>query len=196
MSGKFVCLLEGPSDVKMLRVLIPRLTDLDEDNIELISLGDKSRLLSRVKDKLDNHNGPKDVFLVMCDNDRGNCEKLKQELQGKVAKKIIKRTKVIIACQEMESFYLGDLRAVGRTLNLPDLHKKQDESCYGMPDNCKEKPSKLLKELTTYRYHKTASPSGIAKHLRLDGRNKSYSFKMLVNAIKELHKILQKNANP
>ena len=84
----------------------------------------------------------------------------------------------------MESFYLGDLRAVEKALEI-DLSKVANKSDYREPDKLPDAKERLGR-LTGYRYSPVTSSEAIAEHMNLDGDNKSHSFNVLVAAIKML----------
>jgi len=191
--GQFVCFVEGKSDKEMLKGIIPRLTGLKNDRIEIYDLRGKPSLLARVGDLLRGYETSENVFLVMCDKDREDCMSLKKEIQRAVGKHKAERTRVRIACHELESFYLGDLQAVEQGLGLPNLSEMQDR--YVTPDSCVLKPENELVLLSQNRYRKTDGSRNIAPFLSLKGDNKSHSFNVLVDAIKQLHQIMQSNAN-
>jgi len=179
--------------MEMLKGIIPRLTGLGNDRIQIYDMRGKPKLLARVGDLLEGFTTLEDVFLVMCDKDSGDCEVLKKQIQRAVGKHKAERTRVRIACHELESFYLGDLQAVERALGLPNLSEMQDR--YATPDSCFLKPESELVLLSQNRYRKTDGSRSIAQFLSLEGDNKSHSFNVLVDAIKQLHQIMQSNAN-
>lgn len=195
MSDKnFVCIVEGRSDKEMLECIIPRLTGISSDNIQCIYLSGKPSLKSKVEAKVTNYPVTNSVFLIVCDQDRDDCKELKQDLLSKIPPDRLHRTKVRIACHELESFYLGDLRAIGNVLNRPRLHTQQDKQRYRTPDE-RPKPSEDIEELVgKMNYRKVTFSREIAPHLRLDGSNRSKSFTNLTKAIMELAGLLEKRA--
>lgn len=195
MIGNFVCFLEGKSEKEMLRIIIPKLTHINKENIKYILFDGKVDLQKNIHEKIHGYRIPNSVFLVMCDKDTDDCKELKEELVSKIAKDRVKaeRTKIRIACSELESFYLGDLQAVEKGIKCPNLSKKQNKTTYRSPDNS-PKPSKLLEYITEGKYQKTAGSRKIAQYLKLDGNNKSKSFNMLLKAIEELYETLSRSA--
>lgn len=191
-SGDFVCFLEERSAAAMLKVIIPKLTKIDGDNIQCIVFEGKRDMQKKIRKRLADYNKPNCVFLVMRDKDSGDCKKIKNDLLDKVKKNKIKRTKIRIACHELESFYLGDLRAVELGIGVSNLSKMQGKTEYRTPDD-RANASELLLDITEKEYQKVDGSRRIAEHLSLDGSNKSHSFNMLVSAIKELSAMLSKN---
>ena len=96
---------------------------------------------------------------------------------------------VRIACHELESFYLGDLKAVEQGLGLAGLSRQQDGRKYRQPDVLVN-ASQELKRLTRGGYQKMAGSRAIAPHLMLDGANRSHSFKVLLGGIRSLTEVL------
>jgi len=179
----------------MLKVLISRLTDIPREYVKPVFFHGKRNLQNKVRGKLAGYQMPGSVFLVLCDLDSGDCEILKKDLLGEVAKDKADRTKIRIACHELESFYLGDLLAVEQGIGVRNLSRKQDKNPYRNPDK-RMKPSQEMAAITGGKYQKVAGSEKIAPHLRLDGANKSESFQMLVRAIKDLHSIWQQPNTP
>lgn len=193
MGGEFICFLEEESAEEMLRVIIPRLTGISKENIVSVTFEGKRDLRKQLGRVMANYPNYNCVFLVMCDWDDGDCKKLKKELLDRISEHKTKLTKVRIACRELESFYLGDLQAVEKGLDVPNLSKMQNKKPYKMPDNRAE-PDKLLEDITNNKYNKTAGSASIAPHLNLDGDNRSKSFNALLQAIKELSRKMPQNA--
>lgn len=92
-----------------------------------------------------------------------------------------------VACHEIESFYLGDLAAVEKGLNLKGLSDKQVNSKYKNPDNLGN-PSGELVKLTKGEYQKVAGSRAIGPHLDL-ANNRSHSFNVLIKGIRGLFEI-------
>ena len=95
---------------------------------------------------------------------------------------------VRIACRELESFYPADLRAVGQTLAIPDLHRHQARAKYRLPDAI-ENPSKELAALTRGQHQKESGSRAIGRYLDLDNQ-RSPSFKHLIRSIYRLQDAL------
>ena len=91
---------------------------------------------------------------------------------------------VRIACREMETFYLADLGAVGRALEIPGVGKHQNKRKFRRPDELTG-PSVILEGLTEKRYRKVSSSRRIGAFL--DPENaRSGSFRNFVAAIRRL----------
>ncbi len=127
---------------------------------------------------------PNCQFFVLRDQDSGDCRLIKRNLLEKCNKANKPKTVVRVACHELETFYLGDLRAVDKGLKLGKLSKLQNKRKYREPDNLSN-PAQELITLTDNRYQKVSGSRAISKYLSLDG-NRSHSFNVLVKAIIEV----------
>lgn len=181
---QIVFLLEEPSAKAMLDIVARKI--LREDiAIRFIVFEGKQDLEKRLELKLKAWRIPDTCFIVMRDQDSGDCLEIKRNLQIKVdASGKRDMTLIRIACRELESFYLGDLKAVERALNIAGLAKKQTKAKYREPDSLTN-ASEELSKLTDQKYHKLSGSRSIAPYMDLDN-NKSYSFKMLVEGIKKI----------
>ena len=180
-----VCLLEERSAEEMLAGIFKRL--LPEHVIpRIIPFDGKQDLEKQLVKKIRNWQQPNSVFLIMRDQDAGDCIAIKNGLLEKVQIAGKQDCSLIrIACRELESFYLGDMRAIETGLDLRGLAKQQNKAKYRNPDAL-DNPSEELKRLTRATYQKIAGSQAIAPHLNLDGGNCSRSFNVLVSGIKQL----------
>lgn len=160
----------------------------------------KSLLKGRVHNHLRRSNVQDAYYIIMCDRDGGECLKLKKELLeacNNTGKEGV--CKVRIACGELESFFLGDLKAVGRAYNMPNIAKNQAKSGYRSPDDSCPNPSERLMGLTRRMYQKTKGAKLIAEQLELEHyeQNRSASFRCLIRTLLELKKLFEdSHTNP
>lgn len=183
-----VFLLEEPSAAEMLKGILPKILP-EEINVKYIVFEGKQDLEKQLERRLKGWQQPNSAFLVMRDKDAGDCGIIKQRLAEKViasGKQDV--TLIRIACTELESFYLGDLKAVEQGLEMNNLEKRQKEKKYRTPDALSN-PSEELYNLTQRKYQKIAGSRLIAPYLRIDGSNYSHSFNILVSGIKRLTEI-------
>lgn len=180
-----VCLLEEPSAREMLRSVLPRILPVDVD-VKFIIFEGKQDLERQMERRLRYWQVPDSLFLVMRDQDSGDCRKIKTNLEKKVvASGKHNATLIRVACHELESFYLGDLAAVENGLTLNGLSAKQNSKKFRTPDTLSNAAEELLK-LTKKQYQKISGSRSIAPHLKIDGSNRSHSFNILLNGIKKL----------
>lgn len=179
-----VCLLEEPSAREMLKEILPRILP-DEIDVKYIVFEGKQDLEKQLERRLKNWQQPDSIFLIMRDQDSGDCVAIKQNLLKKVTASGKKDTTVIrVACHELESFYLGDLAAVEAGLGISGLKAKQNKKKYRVPDALSNAAEELFK-LSGKRYQKIAGSRAIAPYLKTDGSNLSHSFNVLLDGIKK-----------
>lgn len=178
-----VFFLEEPSAREMLKGILPRL--LPEDfQIRYLVFQGKQDLEKNLKRRLRGWRLPDSVFVVMRDQDSGDCRAIKARLVDLCREAGSEGALVRVACRELESFYLGDLAAVERGLGIKGLDALQDKAKYRNPDELVH-PAEELDSLTRKSYHKLAGSRAIAPHLTL-GKNHSHSFNVLLSGIRRL----------
>lgn len=131
--------------------------------------------------KLRSYLNPDASFIIMRDQDSGDCHFIKERLMDKCRNAMKGNTTVRIACRELESWYLADLAAVSSAFGMPHLASRQAESKYRNPDSI-ESPSAELKRLVP-SYQKVGGSRSIAPFLDLDN-NRSRSFSHFVESIR------------
>ncbi len=175
-----VFFLEEPSAEEMLKGILPNI--LPESVIpRFIVFEGKQDLEKQLKRRLRLWNLPDSNFLVMRDQDSGDCRLIKQDLLAKCREAHKPETIVRIACQELESFYIGDLKAVEEGLGIRGVAKQQNKRKFREPD-CLQKPSQELMHLTKNCYQKVSGSRAIGRCLDLRN-NLSHSFNVLIKAI-------------
>jgi len=180
-----VCLLEEPSAKKMLEVVLPRIVP-PAIQIRYISFQGKQDLERNVTRKIQHWLIPDSYFLIMRDQDSGNCLEIKQNLVRKTIETgKPERCLIRIACHELEAFYLGDLAAVEAGLGIRALDAKQNNRKYREPDTLSN-AAEELSNLTRGSYQKIDGSRNIAPHLKLDGTNRSRSFNVLIRGVRNL----------
>lgn len=177
------CFLEEPSAAVFLRGILPSLLP---DGVEprFIKFQGKQDMEKNLLKKLRGWNQPDTLFLIMRDQDTEDCKAVKNRLTQICADSVKTETLVRIACRELESFYLGDLDAVGRAFDLPKLMQQQDKQKYRNPDRL-ENPARELRNLTGGQYQKIQGSRKIAPLLKYRD-NHSTSFRALLNGIETL----------
>lgn len=184
MITNLVFFLEEPSAKEMLEGLLPSLIP-ESIQVRYIIFQGKQDLERQIVKKLRGWKTPDTFFVILRDQDNGDCIEIKNNLIEKCREAHRNNTIVRIACTELESFYLGDLRAVEDGLDIPGLAEKQTRDKYQNPDQIK-KPSEELRKITNGRYQKISGSRAIAKYLKSDGSNLSYSFNVLIRGIESI----------
>ena len=184
MNKELIFMLEERSAEVMLRMIMPKILE-EESQIEckyLVFEG-KNDLDKKLNRRIKDYQNPNAYFLIIRDKDRGDCKIIKEDLINKIPNSKHQKSLVRIACHELESFYLGDLPAIERGMDINILkfyHKRK----YQRPDNLANAKQELQK-LTKNKYQPIGGSRAIASHINLAGNNKSYSFNMLINGIKK-----------
>jgi hypothetical protein len=178
-----VFFLEEPSAAEMLKGLLPRILP-EEISVEYRPFEGKQDLEKRLPKLLRAWRRPDCRFVVIRDQDAGECQTAKRRLVDLCKEGCRPDVLIRIACRELESFYLGDLAAVEKGLNLNGIARKQNSRKYRNTDQL-GKPSQELERLTKGRYQKIAGSRRIGPCLSLKG-NRSHSFVVLVSGIRSL----------
>lgn len=179
-----VFLLEEPSAKAMLEGILPRLLP-PEITIQYLVFEGKQDLHKQLVRKLRFWQQPDSRFVVMRDQDSGDCRVIKAELQRLCREAGHPEALVRIACHELESFYLGDLQAVEAALAIPGLARQQQSRKFRTPDALAN-AAEELKKITSGRYQKVQGSRLIGPQLTLDHRNLSHSFQVLLEGIQRL----------
>ena len=183
---QLVFLLEEESAKAMLQGLMPRLfPDAGQIDVRYLAFEGKQDLDRNITKYIRGWLNREAAFLVLRDQDRHkDCGEVKRRLVRSCEAAGKRKTRVRLACRELEAFYLGDLAAVEVGLGVKGIGRLQDKAKFRDPDRLVN-PSAELAKLTKDRYAKVAGSRAIGQHLHLtDNRSKSHSH--LVRAIREL----------
>ena len=180
-----VALLEEPSAALFLKAVAS--TILPEDvYLQCISFEGKQDLEKNLESKIRNWCMPDTRFLVVRDQDSEDCREVKQRLVEICRRSGHADALVRIACGELESFFLGDLKAVGAAFGIKT--PSQNAAKYRDPDrlgNAAEELGRLLSSSEQkLKWARTISP-----HLAVDGSNRSKSFNTLISGIRKLYSV-------
>ena len=178
-----VFFLEGSSEREMLKGILPKFLPSNINPVYRVFQG-KQDLESKLRRRLNGWNKPNSAFVILIDQDQENCKDIKKRIINKCEK--YKKSHIIrIACHELESWYLGDLKALGEAFNKPKLlNRYQDKQKYRNPDKIQD-PIKELAKITNGEYQKISGTRAIGPHLSIE-KNKSNSFKVFIEGIKKL----------
>jgi hypothetical protein len=182
---ELVFLVEGQAEKDLLDVLLPRVLP-DGVRHRVIPFEGKQDLEKQMGRRIRGYQNPAARFIVLRDQDsHADCKALKTGLlarcegTGREAHCLVR-----IACTELETFYLADLAAVERALEMPGLARQQGSRKFRQPDALGS-PSRELRTLTKLRYEKRAGSRLIGQQLDLDNE-RSPSFKHLMAGIRRL----------
>jgi hypothetical protein len=176
-----VFLLEELSMKVLLDGLIPRLfPDLQFLCIPHEGKGDLEKSIPR---KLRAWREPGVRFVVLRDNDNGNCLALKAKLTGLCHEGGREDALVRIACQELEAWYFGEPDALADAFQDEALRGLGATARFRNPDAV-VRPSEEIEKLSPV-FQKVAGARLMAEHLSRTG-NKSRSFQVLCEGIERM----------
>lgn len=179
---ELVVFLEEPSARAMLQGVLPRLL-APEVSVRYVVFEGKQDLEKRLPVRLRGWQNPHARFLVLRDQDSGDCRQIKQRLLDICHQAGQSDAMVRIACHELESFYLGDLCAVANSIGPASLAAQQDKAKYRNPDRLNNAAQELKRIATSYQ--KVSGSREIGKQLAIAG-NRSESFNQLLSGIRRL----------
>jgi hypothetical protein len=167
---RLVFLLEERSMQPLLEGLLPQLSFL------CISREGKSDLDHNISGILRNWRVPGDRFVILRDNDGGDCYELKERLRGLCRRGGREDTLIRIVCQELEGWYLGEPDA------LADAFGGR-QATYRNPD-ARPKPSSDLTKLNP-SFEKSSGARRMAERMTRE-RNRSHSFAVFLSGVERL----------
>lgn len=181
---ELVFLLEEPSAKAMIEGILPKIIVEKKDIVVCyIVFEGKQDMEKQIIRKLQGYNNPHAKFIILRDQDSGDCQVIKTNLQQKCETANKCQSIVRIACRELESWYLADLAAVEKAYNKNNISSLQNKNKFRNPDHL-ENPSKELKSLVP-EYQKINGSRIIAPYLNIEN-DRSRSFYHFINSIKKI----------
>jgi len=177
-----VFLLEEPSAEDFLRGIIPKYLTAGITAHFLVFEG-KQDLEKQLVRKLRGWVLPHSRFLVMRDQDSGDCMVIKNRLQELCEKAGKPDSIVRVACRELETFFVGDWQAIAEAYGKPTLANHSRLAKYRNPDALGS-PSHEIKRILP-GYQKRDGARRIAPLLKPE-RNRSLSFQALFRSLTQL----------
>ncbi|NMM28100.1 MAG: DUF4276 family protein [Glaciimonas sp.] len=177
-----VFFLEEPSAQDFLQAVLPRVLPAHITPHFLVFEGKQDlekRLVLRMKRWL----RPNSYFIVMRDQDSGDCVVIKARLRDLCVQAGQPDAVVRVVCKELESFFVGDWPAVAAGFERPALAANANRAKYRVPDLLGSPSAEIRRLIPTYQKREGARK--IAPHLDLT-QNKSNSFRVLMRSIQEL----------
>ena len=126
---------------------------------------------------------PGDRFVVLRDNDGGDCIALKRRLVELCRRDHRRDVLVRIICQELEAWYLGEPDALADAFGRKRLRRLGNRARYRDPDAIR-RPSDAVGE-RILDFQKISGARRLARHLTRE-RNRSASFHALMRGIEAL----------
>ena len=179
---KLVFLLEEESMKFLLENLLPRILPNGVE-FTLIPHRGKRDLQKSIPHKLRGWNEPGDIrFVILHDQDTKDCVKLKQELLNLCA--VTKRPVLVrISCQEMESWYFGDLHALAAAYSRPKLTELSKKKKFRFPNDIPSPKEELYKLIPEHQ--QIAGAKLVAPYMSIEN-NTSVSFNHFVSGVQRL----------
>ena len=179
---QLVLFLEEASAKAVLEGLLPRLLP-ENVFVRYIVFEGKTDLEKQIITRLRGWIYPETAFIILRDQDSGDCHEVKHTLREKCIEAGKPATIVRIACRELESWYFGELLAVEKALELPNLSSYAKSAKYRIPDKI-VKPSVELAKITNKKYQKISSSRKIGKYLSSEvEKNTSVSYSHFISGL-------------
>ena len=179
--SRLVLLLEEYSMKVLLDGLLPRL--FPTLSFLCVSFEGKHDLEKEIPRKLRSWREPGARFVVIRDNDCGDCQALKRRLAGLCEEGGHPEALVRIVCQELEAWYLAEPDALAEAFDAEHLRSLGCGKRYRSPDSV-QRPSAEMKKLVP-GFHKSTGARLMASRLSRE-RNRSRSFQTLIAGIERV----------
>ena len=174
-----VFLLEEPSAKDALQAWVPTWLPADVTPHYLVVQG-KQDLEGRMVLRMRHWLLPDSRFVVMREQDSGDCRQVKAVLQERCRAAGRADAVVRVACRELESFFVGDWQAVAQAYNRPALARLVARARFREPDALGSPSQELARHLGSYQ--KRDGARRIAPLID-PARNRSRSFHALRSAV-------------
>lgn len=183
MQGRLVFLLEEPSMKFLLEGLLPRIFPGMVVGLHFLCVTHqgKSDLDTSIPRKLKSWKIVGDRFVIMRDNDNANCIDLKARFVRMCEECGRPDTLIRLVCQELESWYIGDLSALAEVFAAPKLDSPGLRKRFVNPDTW-QKPSRELERLIP-AFQKGSAARLMAECLE-EERNCSPSFQAFIGGVR------------
>ncbi len=184
MKRRVIFLLEEPSMKAFLEEFLPRLVANWQHGKDylLVSHEGKSDLEQSVRNKMRGWKEPGVRFVIVRDNDGGDCREVKHRLmeacRGREPEVVIR-----LVCQELEAWYLADAEALAQA--YPESRRKIGRLVkrHPDPDACQKPSRELERTLSGFRKMEAARRMG---RLLVPDRSRSASFRIFASAVLRL----------
>lgn len=179
-----VFFLEELSAKALLEILLPRFIPANRFLLHFVPFEGKQDLEKQLVRRIRGWRTPDTHFIVLRDQDSAECRDVKQRVLELCAEAGRPDTLVRVACRELESWYLGDLKAVAKAFRINNLASKQEQRKYRNPDALGN-PVQELERITNKKYQKISGSRAIGPLLDLHN-NRSPSFQVFVSSVQKL----------
>lgn len=179
--SRIVFLLEERSMKVLLDGLLPRL--IPGISFICVPHEGKNDLEKSIPRKLRAWREPGVHFVIVRDNDGGDCHTVKQKLAALCATGGRTDTLVRIICQELEAWYFGDSAALAKAFDKDRLNEIGNKTKYRAPDKI-QKPSKEIVKLIP-EFNKISGARLMARYLSRE-KNRSHSFQVFLAGVEHM----------
>lgn len=186
--SRLVFLLEEPSMKVFLGALLPRL--FPGVPFLCIAHNGKKDLEASIPKKLKAWNAPGDQFIVIRDNDGGDCVALKERLLALCGSAGSREVLVRIACQELEAWFLGAPATLAQVYAQPSLAALARKNPYRDPDTIGSSSRLLAQHVRKYGKTDGARRMGSA----MGRENSSPSFQALLRGVERMASRLSRDS--
>ncbi|MBF0414572.1 MAG: DUF4276 family protein [Magnetococcales bacterium] len=174
-----VFFLEEASARAFLQELLPRMLPAVVTPTYVVFQG-KQDLEKQLSRKLRGWQRPNSRFVVLRDRDAGDCRVIKVRLQNLAKEAGRPEALIRIACRELESWYLGDLKAVEMAFGVSGIAREQRNKKFRAPDGLGNPEQELLRMVPSYQ--QISGSRAMGKVMSLEG-NSSHSFNAFINGL-------------
>ncbi len=178
-----VFLLEEPSMKEFLDYFIPRA--FPGVDFMCIKHEGKQDLEKSIPRKLKAWGIPEPLFVVIRDNDQAQCRRVKSKLRSLCRSGGRPDTLIRIACQELESWYLGSLDTLASEYAGRGLLTLANKRKYKDPDNLASPSHEIGRIIPEFR--KIDGARRMGRVMPIDEEmNRSRSFKVFVKGLRKM----------
>ena len=179
--SRLVFLLEEYSMKILLDVLLPRI--FPELKFLCVSHQGKQDLERSIPRKLKAWREPGARFVIIRDQDAGDCVSVKKKLREVCVAAERPDTLIRIACRELEAWYLGDPDALADAFNDEQLRNLGKKAAFRNPDNVQNAADELERLVPEFQKVSGARAMG---PLLDPKRSNSRSFRVLIEGIQRI----------
>jgi hypothetical protein len=187
--SRVVFLLEEPSMRVFLNDLLPRL--VPGLPFLCVSHEGKQDLEQSIPRKLRAWREPGVYFVVVRDNDGGDCHSIKARLVELCRKSGRGDTLVRIACQELEAWYIGQPEALAAAYSMPRIAELCRKAGYRAPDSIAQPAKRLAKLIPEFQ---KVSGARLMSALLSEENNRSPSFRAFISGVRRLAEAIKSPA--
>ena len=184
---RIVFLLEEDSMKVLLEGLLPRL--MPDLTFQCLAHEGKQDLEKSVPRKLRAWREPGVRFVIVRDQDGGDCRVIKSSLTRLCRESGRKDVLVRIVCREVEAWYVGDTEALGRAFpeTRPNVLRTLAGSRFRIPDNVVHPSDAIAKAIPEFQKRSGARRMAAV----LSRENRSRSFRAFVSGVERLWASMQ-----